>query len=148
MSRWDSYDKRCDFSDLEGKTLKQVIVDDEEVRLIVEDYDCMYIMNHTQDCCESVYVQDVCGDVNDIIGSPVLVAEESSSCGPTYEEKADKEYYGESYTWTFYKIDTAKGGITIRWLGESNGYYSESVDVYRISARDEVVDLLKGKNVH
>ena len=88
-------------------------------------------MFHWQDCCEHVQIEDVCGDVSDIIGSPVVVAEEIT--GDTAQPSGWKEpEYCESYTWTFYKIDTVKGGITIRWLGESNGYYGEGVDFEEI----------------
>lgn len=78
---------------------------------------------HEQDCCDSVSIEDVCGDIADLLGSPILRAEEVSSDDAEAPENAD------SYTWTFYKFDTIKGSVTVRWLGESNGYYGESVQV-------------------
>lgn len=79
---------------------------------------------HSQNCCESVRVEDVCGDLTDLVGSPILVAEEVSNEDQPPPEHAD------SYTWTFYRYATAKGHVTVRWLGESNGYYSESVEFH------------------
>ncbi len=55
----------------------------------------------------------------------------------SYEGEDPKEIesrkHDESFTWTFYKIQTIKGSMTIRWYGTSNGYYSESVDFERIA---------------
>ena len=83
---------------------------------------------HSQDCCESVYIEDVVGDLDDLIGSPILMAEQVTS--DTNPEDIEKTYQ-DSFTWTFYKLATIKGSVTIRWYGESNGYYSESVDFIR-----------------
>ncbi len=59
---------------------------------------------------------------------PLVVAEDVSSD----DFPAPPGDYVESYTWTFYRLATAKGFVVIRWLGESNGYYSESVDFCRV----------------
>lgn len=114
-------------SDLIGKILVYVSPakqGDDEI-IFVTDSGERYMMYHEQDCCESVSIDDVCGDMQDLVGSPILVSEEVS--GETPRETSD-----ESCTWTFYKIDTAKGGVTIRWYGESNGYYSERVDFEKV----------------
>ena len=84
---------------------------------------------HEQDCCETVEIEDIVGDLSDLVGVPLLVAEEVTSYeGP---QRIDNDSH-ESETWTFYKFSTIKGDVTVRWYGSSNGYYSESVDFSEI----------------
>lgn len=117
------------FSELIGKTITKIDANKGNDELVIECADdTSYKQFHRQDCCEGVSIEDIAGDIADVIGSPVLVAEESTS----NEVQNGKPKHPDSFTWTFYKIDTAKGGITIRWLGESNGYYSEAVDFVRV----------------
>lgn len=115
-----------EITELLGKTLRSVIVsrDNDTITFVVDDNE-KYIMNHVQDCCESVVIEDINGDINDLIGSEILIAEENTS------DKDPLDKYDESFTWTFYKLATAKGYVDIRWYGSSNGYYSESVDITR-----------------
>ena len=114
------YDNYCKVDVLKGKTLSSIKADDYEIVFETTDGE-RYRMYHEQDCCESVRVEDIVGDLEDLVGSELLIAEEVDG-----ESPADFEAY-ESYTWTFYKFATRKGYVDIRWLGQSNGYYSESV---------------------
>ena len=77
---------------------------------------------HCQDCCEQVWINDINGDLNDLVGVPLIQAEEAINI--------DFETDDDIVTATFYKFATVKGYVTVRWFGASNGYYSESVDVY------------------
>jgi hypothetical protein len=123
------------FEELEGVILKDIRgfkESSDELLFIAED-GRKWKMNHSQDCCESVNIEDICGDLKDIIGSPILLAEESTSRENPPDAKKETTEYQDSFTWTFYKLSTIKGSVTIRWYGESNGYYSESVDFYKIN---------------
>lgn len=115
-----------DFNELVGKTLSRVEKHDDLIEFVTVD-GVRYQQYHVQDCCESVTVDDVCGDLNDLVGSPILRAEENSNADGDVKDKWD-----DSYTWTFYRLETAKGSVVIKWYGTSNGYYSESVDTYRV----------------
>ena len=119
-------------AELLGKTLKEIVggVGDEEMMLFTDTGE-VYKMLHYPDCYKSVEIQDICGDIDDLIGSPILLAEEVESTQDEEVEGFD-DYGDDSHTWTFYKLSTIKGAVTIRWLGESNGYYSESVDFVRM----------------
>jgi hypothetical protein len=114
----------CNVSELKGKTLSSVIggVGDDRIEFRTTDGET-YLMYHEQDCCESVNVEDIVGDLQDLVGSEILLAEEVEGETPVDFDERDHE----SVTWTFYKFATRRGYVDIRWLGESNGYYSEGV---------------------
>lgn len=103
---------------------------DERMTLVAED-GRRFVFWYQHDCCASCVVEDICGDIEDLVGSPIVEAEEVSYYEPEpgqspWELNPD-QWKPDSFTWTFYRFSTAKGTVTVRWLGESNGYYSESV---------------------
>lgn len=115
----------ADFSELKGKVLSSIVNDDNDSLTFTTEDGEKFLLYHIQDCCEHVRIEDIEGDFKDLLGSPILIAEEVSGETGPYEGS-------ESYLWTFYKLATIQGSVTIRWLGESNGYYSESVDFRRV----------------
>lgn len=129
---------KLDFSHLIGKIIKKIKnYSDEEIRIELDNGE-VYSLNHMQDCCESVRIEDIYGDLEDLLNTPILSAEcVSSNHNDESFSKDDKDFMdtytlSESYTWTFYKISTIKGSVTLRWLGTSNGYYSEEVNFSRL----------------
>jgi len=116
---------RCaEFKDLIGKILTNIEVSKEKDEMMFYTNEGItYKMYHWQDCCESVTIDDINGNLDDLIGTPIEMAEESTSLDNPKDEE-----WNESFTWTFYKLATVKGYVDIKWYGESNGYYSEGVD--------------------
>ena len=126
-------DKEVEFSTLVGKTFVRADATDESIEF--EDSEGnVYRMDHEQDCCESVRIESIVGDLEDLIGTPILTAEVPSSDdeGPQIDPDFPT-WVDDSYTWTFYKLATIKGYVDIRWYGTSNGYYSEHVDFYLVN---------------
>src|SRR4051812_4920067 len=67
---------------------------------------------HDQDCCEGVCIEDIAGDLQDLVGAPLLAAEETG-------REATADEVSETGAWTFYNFRTVKGAVTVRWLGQS-----------------------------
>jgi hypothetical protein len=93
-----------------------------------------YQLYHEQDCCETVTVEDVVGDLQALVGNLlVMAAVETNRIEPPSRSGTGED----SYTWTFYKLADDKGNyVTIRWFGESNGYYSERVTFAQVLRGD------------
>jgi len=116
--------KIVEFNTLIGKTFIDISAGREFI--IFKTKNEVFEMYHDQECCESVEVEDICGELEHLLNTPIVDAYESSNNGgPPID--------CDSFTWTFYTLTTIKGTVVIRWLGQSNGYYSESVDLYKIT---------------
>ena len=134
---WSPFDYRyrsnngCDIDDLVGKVIKGWAYSDEYFQILTDD--CVYIFYHEYDCCESVWLTQVDGISDKIIGSRIVIAEVVTKTGEDGVIDTDKYV---SVTWSFYKIGTNKGMIDFRFQGESNGYYSETVDLIKIKVSE------------
>ncbi len=117
------------FEELIGKTLTAIKVDEKYAAwiLFVISEDEKYLLHNDEADCNDVQVtiDDINGDINDLVGSPLTMAESVSN--EAFEKTQDAEG-----TWTFYRFATIKGYVDIRWFGTSNGYYSETVTLERL----------------
>ena len=111
-----------------GRTFSEVFTNDNKTKLIFRgDYylgtwGVVFKFFHFQECCENVWIEDIVGDLDDLKGEPLTEAE-------VVTEECD---VGASHqTWSFFKFGTSKGCVTVRWCGESNGFYSECVSLIR-----------------
>ena len=121
-----------DCSILNGRVIKKIKVRKDKSEIYFETAnDEVFAFYHIQDCCESVTIDDISGDLQDLINEKIIYFSETINEGDS-----------ESSTWTFYDISTLNTHIQIKWYGESNGYYSESVDFTKI----EKGESLYGRN--
>jgi len=129
----------CQIEDMVGLVFTRVVSNSESVTfyLTQDDY---FVLKHLQNCCECVWLEDVCGDLTDLENTPMVVAEELSSHPDYQDENTD---YGIQ-EWTFYNFRTNKGTVSLRFCGTSNGYYSVGVNVLRYKMEDNEDYYLEG----
>lgn len=106
---------------LKDNKFKAILVYENKFIMFITYKNEVIRMHHRQDCCESVYIDDIVGDINNLLDTPIIKAEEKTN--------GVKETAGGDEEWTFYTLATIKGYVDIKWYGSSNGYYSTSVDV-------------------
>jgi Fe-S cluster biogenesis protein NfuA len=103
----------------------------------------MFVFKHAYECCEFVSIEDIAGDLQDLVGSPILMAEAvtyGSTSDLSDENKRicqellthNKTEVQDSGTWTFYKFATSKGHVDVRWVGVTSGCYSLEVDFCKV----------------
>ncbi|HFO5000882.1 TPA: hypothetical protein ACHJ7J_002666, partial [Escherichia coli] len=115
-----------------GRTFKEVFKNENDELVFRGDYSrgvwgTVFTFFHFQECCEKVWIEDIVGDLDDLQGEPLTEAE-------VVTEECD---VGECHqTWSFFKFGTSKGCVTVRWCGESLGFYSE-----RVSLKRELTDV-------
>ncbi|MCQ5895304.1 hypothetical protein MZC75_18190 [Escherichia coli] len=115
-----------------GCTFKEVFKNENDELVFRGDYSrgvwgTVFTFFHFQECCEKVWIEDIVGDLDDLQGEPLTEAE-------VVTEECD---VGECHqTWSFFKFGTSKGCVTVRWCGESLGFYSE-----RVSLKRELTDV-------
>lgn len=116
--------QQVDFSSLKNELIRKAYQIEDSVIVFECISGYVYVLYHYQDCCESVYISDICGELNDLSGQTVRA-----------EVATGELDYG---MWTFFKIDTINGGVTIRFNGESE-YYSVNVDCFKLDFRKEIL---------
>jgi hypothetical protein len=112
--------------DLLGDTIIDISYDGET--LTIKAINALYNFSHSKECLETVYLNDITGYLEDLIGSPILVAE----CREVAYDEASAEY-GKC---TFFHLATVKGRVDFRFIGESNGFYSVDVDVRKFPSNN------------
>jgi hypothetical protein len=116
-----------------GETLEYIDIDEDNNQILLTTKSGKRIMiYHGQDCCENVRIVDTIGNWNNLIGKVIIDTDEEII------NSSDKDGY-DSRTETNLTFKVDSDTVISKWIGESNGYYSENVDIQEFS----VYELLK-----
>ena len=117
----EQYASTSKFEQIQGMTITAVVYKETNESLLIHLNTHVLEMIHHRDCCETVYLADVVGSFEDLIGYPLLEVSESI---------VDITTADYSSTASYYNFKTIKASVQLRWVGESNGYCSETIDCY------------------
>lgn len=109
---------------LVGEVLTYIDIDEKENQIKLTTASGREVMiYHEQNCCESVCIESTEGDWLSLVGKVIV--------GVSHDEyERDNEWGHETRTELKFIVDGST--VISRWIGESNGYYSEIVDFIEI----------------
>lgn len=119
IDRWPG--QPVPFDCLLGDTFSRVWQDGGAICLVSEN-GCTFGLG---DIHGDVTIEDICGDLELLIGSEILLAHEDHTAS-TDSDGYDRE------AWHFYRLGTAKGYVTVRFYG-CDGYYADEAPLWWVS---------------
>ena len=131
MNKW--YDKTVNESEMVGETVEFVDVDETKNQIVITTQSGrQFRIYHDQYCCEQVEIaesQDGDGQLVTLVGKKIEGVEVE------LEEDVDPPPFEDCDSWTRTKISFRTNSETVisRWIGTSNGYYSESITINELN---------------
>ena len=108
-----------------NQLVKFIDVSGDSIMITLED-GTKYYFDHQQDCCENVSIYYWKGNYHDLFGKKLLYIDSDND---DFIDETKDIYLDYSNTCTTIKFVTDENTVISRWIGSSNGYYSESVDL-------------------
>lgn len=120
-----------EISELVGEVLTHIDIDPEHHEILLTTESGRVVkLYHSQDCCESVTIVGTDGEWRALIGKPLI---EATKEAVKQGDPPPESEYPDSWTRTNFVFRVTDATVISRWIGESNGYYSESVDIADIT---------------
>ena len=121
-----SESKSIEIGSIVGEVLTHIDIDTDKDQIRLTTASGRIIMiEHQQDCCEYVRIDGFDGDMATLVGRVIVEATQEETDGSNAEEY-------ESRTDTKLTFRTDANTVVSRWIGTSNGYYSERVGLWEI----------------
>ena len=113
---------RVRFDVLVGEVLDAVDIDRKENQILLTTRSGRrFLVYHEQECCEKVAIFGQDGSFDKLIGKPIVEARDIAV------DTGDDELDSQTTTTLVFRVDDQT--VISRWVGDSNGYYSERVDI-------------------
>lgn len=121
--------KEIPLESLQGETLVAIDADDEDGILLTTQSGRQIRIYHCHECCESVVIEGTDGQWHTLIGKPILLASHEEG------QIGDAPERAESWTRTVLTLKVDDATVINRWIGESNGYYSETITIEELTEK-------------